>query len=96
MLQHVVLFRLEGQSAEQESAMLAALNALGSEIPALHSFRFAKNLSPRESHFTHVLVSEVADWAALQAYLDHPAHVAAIQAHVAPFQTAKAIADLEL
>lgn len=96
MLQHVVLFRLEGQSPEQEQAMLGALNALGAEIPALQSFRFARNLSPREAHFTHVLVSEVADWGALQAYLAHPAHVEAIQAHVAPFQTAKAIADLEL
>lgn len=95
MLQHVVLFRLEGYSPEQEAAMTTVLNGLASEIPALKSFRFGKNLSPRDDRYTHLLVAEVEGWDALQAYLDHPAHVAAIQTHIGPHQRMKAIADLE-
>jgi hypothetical protein len=96
MVKHLVFFRLEGQSEAQETAMIRAFEALVSEIPELLSLRMGRNVSPRDDQYTHGLVSEHADVTACLAYVNHPAHQAAIAEHLAPFLKARAIVDFEL
>ncbi len=95
MLKHVVLFRLEDQSAEQEAAMLAACHGLMGVIPELKSFTMGRNVSPRDDQFTHSLVTDFDDLAACMAYVNDPRHVAVVDAHIKPYVKARAIVDYD-
>ncbi len=96
MLKHVVLFRLEGQSAEQEAAMLAACRGLLGVIPELKSFSMGRNVSPRDDQFTHCLVTDFDDLDACMRYVNDPRHVAVVDEHLKPYVKARAIADYEI
>ncbi|SDD01448.1 Stress responsive A/B Barrel Domain [Cupriavidus sp. YR651] len=81
MLRHVVLFRRKpdvAQDAALESALAARMLALGARIPAITSWRFAKNEMDRPICWDYVLESEVADAQALDDYLFHPLHQALV------------------
>lgn len=95
MLKHMVLFRLEGLSDSQEAAMIEAFESLVSVIPELRSLRMGRNISPRDDQFTHGLLSEHDDMAACMAYVNHPAHQAAVAEHLAPYLKQRAIVDFE-
>lgn len=95
MLKHVVLFRLEGQTPEQEAAMLAACGGLMGVIPELKSFSMGRNYSPRDDQFTHCLVTDFDDLDACMRYVNDPRHVEVVQAHIAPYMKARAIADYD-
>lgn len=96
MLKHVVLFRLEGQSAEQEAAMLAACHGLLGVIPELKTFSMGRNESPRDDQYTHCLVTDFDDLDACMRYVNDPRHVAVVDAHIKPYVKARAIADYVL
>ncbi|MEB3196175.1 MAG: Dabb family protein [Candidatus Sericytochromatia bacterium] len=93
MLKHLVLFQIEGQTEAQETAMIAAFEGLVDTIPELHSLRMGRNVSPRDTTYSHALVSEHDDLDGCLAYVNHPAHQAAIAAHLAPYMKARAIVD---
>lgn len=95
MLKHVVLFRLEGQSAEQEAAMLAACGGLLGVIPELKSFSMGRNVSPRDDQFTHSLVTDFEDLDACMRYVNDPRHVEVVEAHIKPYMKARAIVDYD-
>ncbi|MEB3283942.1 MAG: Dabb family protein [Candidatus Sericytochromatia bacterium] len=95
MLKHMVFFRLDGLAEEQEAAMIEAFEGLVSVIPELLSLRIGRNISTRDDQFTHGLFSEHPDMAACMAYVNHPAHQAAIAQHLAPYMKHRAIVDFE-
>jgi len=92
-LKHIVMFRFEGMSAEQEAAMLAGLGGLMGTIPELKSFSMGRNVSPRDDQFTHCLVTEFDDLDACMRYVADPRHEAAVNEHVKPYMKARAIVD---
>jgi hypothetical protein len=95
MLKHVVFFRLEGQSPEQEAAMLAACGGLMGVIPELKSFTMGRNVSPRDDQFTHSLVTDFDDLDACMRYVNDPRHVEVVQTHIAPYVKGRAIVDYD-
>ncbi|MFS0866532.1 Dabb family protein [Microbacterium sp. 179-B 1A2 NHS] len=79
MIRHVVAFRLNGATAEDRAAHAAEaarrLNALLGVVPSLRSMSAgAETLYPGRN-WDLVLVADVDDEAALDAYQVHPAHV---------------------
>lgn len=96
MLKHVVSFRLEGQSPEQEAAMLAACKGLLGVIPELKSFSMGRNVSPRDDQYTHCLVTEFDDLDACMRYVVDPRHEAVVAEHIKPYLKARMIVDYEM
>ncbi len=81
MLRHIVLFRRKPDVAPDtmlEDRLAARMTALGAEIPAIATWRFARNEMDRPICWDYVLESEVADADALNAYLFHPLHQALV------------------
>jgi hypothetical protein len=93
MLKHMVMFRLEGQTPEQEAEMIRVFEGLCAEIPEARNLRMGRNVSPRDDQFTHGLYSEHDDVEQCLRYVNHPAHQAAVATHLAPFVQARAIVD---
>ena len=96
MIKHVVAFQLEGMSETQEAAMLEAFRALEAQIPELKSVSMGRNVSDRDQTYTHCLVTEMDDMAAVGRYLVHPAHQSAVTEHLQPFMKARAVIDYEI
>lgn len=96
MIKHVVTFTLKDMSPEQEEKLLAAFRALDGQIPEVKSFTMGRNISDRDQTYTHCLVSEFEDMEAVGRYLKHPAHVAAIEEHLAPVMERRAVIDYEV
>jgi len=81
VIRHVVLFRRRPDSepdAQRESSLVARMTALGAQIPAVSYWRVAANELQRSISWDYVLESQVADAAALDAYLFHPLHQALV------------------
>jgi hypothetical protein len=81
MIRHLVLFKLnEGVDREDPrvTAGVAAFEGLGAQIPELHIWECAWNISERPVAYDYAINSAVADRDALQRYLDHPAHQAGV------------------
>jgi len=96
MLKHMVMFRLEGQTPEQEAEMIRVFEALGADIPDVRNLRMGRNVSPRDDQFTHGLYSEHDDVEQCLRYVNHRAHQEAVASHLAPFMKARAIVDFEV
>jgi len=82
MITHVVLFKLDpGVSAQGAAAQAfhAAMLALPAQIPQIRAWRCGFNCTPDPQAYDYVLVAEFDDQAALFAYFEHPAHVAAVE-----------------
>lgn len=81
MIRHLVLFKLgEGVSRDEPHVQDAAraLAELGELIPGLASWECGWNISERPIAYDFAISSSVADGDALKAYLEHPAHQAAV------------------
>ncbi len=81
MMSHVVLFRRRPEVArdpEREAELVARMQALGADIPAIRAWRVAANELQRPISWHYVLESEVDDATALDAYLFHPLHQALV------------------
>lgn len=96
MVKHMVFFRLEGLTDAQETAMTEAFESLVAVIPELRSLCLGRNISTRDDQFTHGLISEHDDMTACMAYVNHPAHQAAVAEHLAPYLKQRAIVDVEM
>lgn len=93
MLKHLVMFRIEGQTEAQEAEMIRVFEGLVDVIPDARNLRMGRNVSPRDDQFTHGLYSEHDDVDQCLRYVNHPAHQAAVAAHLAPYMKARAIVD---
>lgn len=90
-IEHFVLIKVRPEAATSgaAAAMVSSLQALSSLVPGLsyiHAGPVLRLRSPAAEALgpTHLLHSRYATKPDLAAYAVHPAHVAAVQAHVAP------------
>ena len=75
-IKHVAWFIFkEGVSLEQIDKHLTACRGLVGKVPSLDSLECGPNISDRAGGFTHGIVVQVKDKAALEAYLNHPVHI---------------------
>ena len=77
MIRHIVLIRfLPTQSDGQIADLFAELHAINGKITGLLAITAGKSESPEqmERGYMHGFVVDFSDWAALQAYQDHPEH----------------------
>ena len=78
MIRHIVLIRFRPSVTEARIAELFdALHQIEGKVPGLLSITSGKSESPEkiERGYLHGFVVDFADWAALQAYQDHPDHM---------------------
>ena len=88
---HLVMFRrLADIPADPAHAadLLSRLDALGSTIAGVEAWRLTANEHDRPICWDHVLDAELADDAALAAYLAHPEHQALLPELAAYFEMA--------
>lgn len=90
-IEHFVLIKVRPESLTSgaAAAMVSSLQALSSQVPGLsyiHAGPVLRLRSPAAEALgpTHLLHSRYATKPDLAAYAAHPAHVAAVQAHVQP------------
>jgi hypothetical protein len=97
MIRHLVLFKLN-EGVEQDEARVAAgaraFAELGSKVPGVVSWECGWNITDRPIAYDFAINSSLTDTTALQGYIEHPEHQAAV-AIWAEFAT-WVIADLEI
>ena len=97
VIHHIVLFRFAPTASPLAvEAAGAALLGLEGRVPEIRRMAFGLNLADSRSEYTHALLVEVDDMAAVQRYLDHPAHVEVVKKFVAPFREARLAIDFEV
>ena len=87
MFKHIVLFRRKADVAEDEgleSSLVGKLAGLGDQVPGILHYRIAANEQPGPIAWDYLLESRFQDAAALQGYLKHPLHRAAVK-EAAPY-----------
>lgn len=81
-LRHLVFWKLNGASdeerAEQARFIKNVLEPLKQHIPNITELTVHRNCAYDGANWDVVLVSEFTDLAALEAYQEHPEHVAAV------------------
>lgn len=96
MIRHVVLFRfLPSATTAQVAGARAALMGLKGLIPEVREIAFGPNYAPSAGDWPWVLCVTCDDMPAVERYLAHPAHVAAVNQSVAPFREARLAVDFE-
>ncbi|HWJ74147.1 MAG TPA: Dabb family protein [Kaistia sp.] len=88
-IRHVVLFTYKPETPEPVIAeAIGLLNALPGQIGEIRDWAIIEDEGRRPGSYRFVLIATFDDLAAVDRYLDHPAHVAAVQfgaEHVAHF-----------
>jgi hypothetical protein len=77
MIRHIVLIRFQSEVSDARIAELfAELHQIQDKVPGTLAITSGKSESPEqiERGYMHGFVVDFADWAALQAYQDHPDH----------------------
>lgn len=76
-VQHMVWLKFKpGVTPQRIAHHMTALAAMKGQIDHIGSITVGPNFTDRADGYTHGLVVTVADRAALQAYLEHPDHLA--------------------
>jgi quinol monooxygenase YgiN len=83
MLKHIVMWKLKDQAEGADRAANAAemkrrLDACANIVPGMHAFEVVIAQPDLEATYDVVLYSEFEDKAALDAYIQHPAHKAVV------------------
>jgi hypothetical protein len=84
MIMHLAIFSWrEGTTAEDITEVETALARMPAAVPALHEYRFGRNLGlrPGAADFAVVAVLEQAE---LSSYLDHPEHQRVVREVISP------------
>jgi len=96
MVEHVVLFKLKPEATDdQRAAMCRALGELGTSVPGILDISAGVNFSDRNQGFDVGLVVKFVDRDALEVYLPHPAHRAAVEQFVRPILQEVIVVDYE-
>lgn len=77
MIRHIVLLRFQHTTSETMiSDLFAELHRINGKVPGLLQISAGKSESPEqmERGYMHGFIVDFTDWAALQAYQDHPDH----------------------
>jgi hypothetical protein len=97
MIEHIVLFKVAPTVPRgQADAMIRRLTGLKDRVPGIVSAHGGTNLTDRSQGYTHVLVVRFADRAALDAYLPHAEHQAAVTEAVRPLCQDVLVMDVEV
>jgi hypothetical protein len=97
MVQHVVLFKLKPEATDDERAAICrALGELGTQVPGILDISAGTNFSNRNQGFDVALVVKFVDRAALDVYLPHPAHRAAVDEYVRPLMQDVIVLDYDI
>lgn len=97
MVEHVVLFKTSpGAPESARQAMIDALAALRHQVPGILDLSVGRNFSDRNQGYDVGLVVRFESRAALEAYLPHPAHRAAVDRFVAPIKEDVLVVDYDL
>jgi hypothetical protein len=85
MIEHIALFKVRSDATPEETQeMLRRLKLLKEEVPGVLALSCGTNFCERAQGYTHGLVVRFPDKAALDAYQDHPKHVAALNEAIRP------------
>ena len=77
MLKHIVCWKYKPETTdEQRTDHVAKLCSLTTTVPGIESFAVGLDVLRLERSFDTGLIAEFADRAALDAYSDHPDHLA--------------------
>jgi hypothetical protein len=91
MIRHVVLFRWnDGTTQQQVDDLAAHLRALPSKIPEIRSFRCGPDVGINEGNWQFAVVAEFDTIADQTIYRDHPAHQWVIDEKIAPIRADRA------
>ena len=97
MIHHVVLFRFAATASPLAiEAAGAALLALQSRVPEVRRMAFGPNLADSRAEYSHALLVLLDDMAAVQRYLDHPAHVEVVKKFLLPIREGRLAIDFEV
>jgi heme-degrading monooxygenase HmoA len=77
LIRHVFLGTLvEGTSDADVDRLLSRWHGLADTIPGVQALHAGRNVSPRDTRYSVVLVADLDDWAAWEGYMAHPDHAA--------------------
>jgi hypothetical protein len=100
MIKHIVFWKLKDRAEGADRAanalkMKALLDSCANVVPGIVKFEAALAQPGLEATYDVVLYSEFADRAALDAYQDHPSHVA-IKPFIGAVREARQCMDYEV
>lgn len=99
MIRHIVSWRLAATDPAQKSTdarfVIDSLEGLVGRVPTLDALRVHKDVGVTDGNWDLVLVADYASHVALDAYLEHPDHVAVV-AQIKPLFAARASVDFEV
>lgn len=85
MIAHLAVFRWKPDvTQEQVDELTVALRDMATKIAVLRSYVVGPNLHLRPGGSDYAVTALVDDAAGLEAYLDHPEHLAVLQSHLVP------------
>lgn len=97
MIRHCVFITLAPHTSEAATtAIVEALRALPAQIPEIDTYEVGADLGLRDGNADIAIVAGFADEAAWRTYQSHPAHVRAIEEHIAPHATGRAAVQFEV
>ncbi len=96
MIRHVVAFSFrEDADRAARDAVLEELARFPARFPAMRRFALNRNISQRDTTYTHAFFVEFDDEAALVSYLSSAAHEEFVERRWRPVIAARAIASIE-
>jgi Stress responsive A/B Barrel Domain len=97
MIRHCVFVTLApGTSEAATTAIVEALRGLPEKIPEIRSYEVGTDLGWREGNPDIGIVATFDDEDGWRTYQSHPAHVAAIDEHIAPHATGRSSVQFEV
>jgi quinol monooxygenase YgiN len=95
MVDHLVFFAVREEASQEEvEDLVSSIRALRDEVPSTVDLSVGEDFSGRSGGHTHAIFVRFEDAAALQEYLEHPAHLAVVEKLDAT-TTGRIVADYE-
>ena len=97
MIQHIVMWKLKGEGAEKQANIAvakAALETCRGAVPGMLKYEIGVDIGSDSAPWDLVVNSEFTDRAALDAYQQHPKHVA-IKPIIGPLRESRGAVDYE-
>jgi hypothetical protein len=79
MIRHVVLYEHAPGDEGRVQQIIAALNRLPNQIDWIRDWSITEDIGKRSGSCRWCLIAQFDNMDRMQAYLDHPAHVAAVK-----------------
>ena len=97
MILHLVLIRFRpGTEPDRIARALEGMLTMRGRIPEIRDVSWSRNLGPSADEYSHILRVILDDMDAVQRYLDHPVHKAAVADHLSEIREARLAVDLEV